>query len=492
MMFRIAAVSTFLAATISSPAVVKADESTPSPTSADTECTLCYDYGDFEFDLGAGKCSELSLFRKIKDHHKKKAKETGKKCRRNKNTPGCTASGLNRELMALTNTKTVVDARVVLQELCDAQLVAAAESSLSDNGSWGSLGFDMEDYMNGQGFLNLETGNFQQETPKRPEDFIYKGTDPRLNDHYPTTEESYQAGQAIKDFYGNEAKNSKLSAPTSSFGDDEQPACAQTNAAVCCWHRDRQYRDANGNCRSTECANKNPGDNTDLCWTEDNGEIFPYPGDGTENDLHCHGFAWGMESDEHDLNTDMKWNNLFFVSMYDHMVTRGYVESITNDPLIAGSQAMCGCVEEMAPIARADCTEIKGRTNTTLAVSGEGRIQVDFVPGSFTVEFEACRGYDYVEGFGPEDYEIAPNAAELDASNNDLSAFMYRLYLEGKIDEGHTEAFAETIIGYKNPEVNNGDDKREAACAAAFNATFPDLEYVEKEIVVEEDEETEI
>merc|ERR1712154_111928 len=99
----------------------------------------------------------------------------------------------------------------------------------------------------------------------------------------------------------------------------------------------------------------------------------------------------------------------------------------------------------MAPIARADCTETIGRTNTTLAVSGEGRLQVDHVPGSFFVEFKACQGYDYVEDFGPDAYEISPNAAELENSNNDLSAFMYRLYLEGKIDEGHTDAFAETI-----------------------------------------------
>merc|ERR1712072_662841 len=70
-----------------------------------------------------------------------------------------------------------------------------------------------------------------------------------------------------------------------------------------------------------------------------------------------------------------------------------------------------------------------------------------------------------------------------EASNNDLSAFMYRLYLEGKIDEEHTEAFAETIIGYTNPSVNESDENREAACEAAFkNAFGEDAEYVEKEI----------
>merc|ERR1712167_118772 len=147
---------------------------------------------------------------------------------------------------------------------------------------------------------------------------------------------------------------------------------------------------------------------------------------------------------------------------------------------------MCGCVEDMNPVARADCTESIGRTNTTVAVSGEERLLVAHVAGSFKIEFQACEGYDYVEGFGPEDYETFPDAAELEASNNDLAAFVYRLYLEGKIDEGHTEAFTETIIGYKDPSVNEGDEEREVACEAAFKERFPGETWVEKEIVAEE------
>merc|ERR1711862_1004173 len=84
---------------------------------------------------------------------------------------------------------------------------------------------------------------------------------------------------------------------------------------------------------------------------------------------------------------------------------------------------------------------------TTIAVSGEGRLSAEHVAGSFYIEFKACEGYNYVEEFGPEEYEVDPNAAELEASNNDLAAFMYRLYLEGKIDEGHTEAFAKQLSG---------------------------------------------
>jgi len=148
----------------------------------------------------------------------------------------------------------------------------------------------------------------------------------------------------------------------------------------------------------------------------------------------------------------------------------------------------------MAPIARADCTEAVGSTNTTLSFDSDTqRLQVDFVSGTFNVKFQACQGYDYVEDFGPEDFAETPNAAaELDASNNDLSAFVFRLYLEGKISEDQTEVFADTIIGYTDPSVNDGDDEREAACEAAFKEAFgEDAEYVEKEIVVEEENEEE-
>merc|ERR1712125_172971 len=133
--------------------------------------------------------------------------------------------------------------------------------------------------------------------------------------------------------------------------------------------------------------------NTDLCWTEDDaGEVFPYPTEETEGDLHCHGFAWGQETDELEVNTAAKWNNLFFVSMYDHLYQRGYVNSITDDPLIAGEQAMCGCVEDVHPVARADCTEVIGRTNYTASQNGvDGPLMIRHVPNTFYLEFRACQ-----------------------------------------------------------------------------------------------------
>merc|ERR1711907_839204 len=260
----------------------------------------------------------------------------------------------------------------------------------------GEGAIDLDEFFEGTGFLNDETGNFQQEENdfiKRggKEKFIYIGDDPRLNDYLSTTEASYQAGQAVKEFYPNEASKSFLGSPIADFQE--------------------------GNCSERDCANQNPGDNTDLCWMEtDAGEIFPYPGENTENDLHCHGFAWAQDSlAPGDINAKAKWNNLYFVSLYDHMYQRGYVNSVTDDEKIAGTQAMCGCVEDMNPVARADCTEAIGRANYTVFQDGPGgSLKIEQVPGSFYIEFQACEGYDYVADFGPEEYALAgKNSAEL-------------------------------------------------------------------------------
>ena len=44
-------------------------------------------------------------------------------------------------------------------------------------------------------------------------------------------------------------------------------------------------------------------------------------------------------------------NNLFYVSLYDHMYVRGYVKNIPSAP-------MCACAEQMPTVSRADCTQI--------------------------------------------------------------------------------------------------------------------------------------
>lgn len=77
------------------------------------------------------------------------------------------------------------------------------------------------------------------------------------------------------------------------------------------------------------------------------GGFILYP-DDVEEDTHCHGFVWS--DDDNDESKIYKANNLFYVSMEDHLRTRGYVRNVPGAP-------MCGCLEQMPTVERADCTQ---------------------------------------------------------------------------------------------------------------------------------------
>jgi hypothetical protein len=129
------------------------------------------------------------------------------------------------------------------------------------------------------------------------------------------------------------------------------PSICTAHAAQCCWPRDRQANDNNGNCATpydANCIDKDVADNTDLCYNKL--DRSPYSNDinakgfstyGDEGPVHCHGFAWSTEDQE--ITSRYKANALFFVSMYDHMYQRGYVGHIPGSP-------MCGCVEHVSTV----------------------------------------------------------------------------------------------------------------------------------------------
>jgi len=437
----------------------------------------CYDYSNVFGELGYDECNERKLFQMVKAAFHEQDKLTDEKC----------VGGVKRDLEAITNTVGQGNdaAHQALKDLCTDALMDASDVAITKKATFEYLesephAIDLEEYFLGAGPLNNETGNFQQD-PKQfqkkggYDKFLYIGEDPRLNDHYPTSEVSYAGGEAIYKFYENEAQLSYLTAPTLDF----ERGCDQTHAAVCCWHRDRQYFDNNGNCGSSDCANQAPGDNTDLCWMEDTDEgVVAYPEDDVEGDLHCHGFSWSkFEETYGDVNTNAKWNNLFYVSMYDHLYTRGYADAITDDPNIAGEVPMCGCVEDMSSkIARADCTEAVGRTNYTANLNDDGHLEIVHKPDTFNIEFRACQGFDYDESITPKQFQNEYNYnredAGLERSDNDLSAFIFKQYLKGKIDEAHVEEFEKTIVGYRDPSVNEGDEERQALCKAKFEEKF--------------------
>lgn len=215
----------------------------------------------------------------------------------------------------------------------------------------------------------------------------------------------------VNEFYLGPAKYGRVSWP----GELPNFENCAANTAMCCWPKDRQANDGNGNCATpydTNCVDKDPADNTNLCFANLNASSQPFqsakgfmafPDDNAagEGAIHCHGFAW--DNNEYDASARYKANNLFYVSMYDHMYVRGYVKNIPGMP-------MCGCIEQMPIVTRSDCTQINLSEDWKLEYDG-----TNFLPTLTKVEiaFAACQGRNN--------------------RNNDLWAYVARLYDEKRV-----------------------------------------------------------
>lgn len=288
--------------------------------------------------------------------------------------------------------------------------------SKSCNGAWNTFDtstfsevdteFDdafMGEYVDGKTHLNEETGNFQGNC-------VYG--------------RNSEVGANIAAFRMEKAEETIMQ------GFDPLKTCT-IPAMMCCFGRDRQFGDNNGNCEIDDCDDADPADNSNLCKTN----TREYPNDDPpENDIHCHGLAWG--EDPNDFSRKLMFNNLFYVSLYDHMYTRGYVEKmIRDDPDNFG---MCGCMESMPPVTRSDCTEVV--VNPFVITRAAKGITVA-APENLDVTFNACRGI---------------------GRSNDLSTHIKRLVRDGRMSEEHRDAAWNHLVGYENPNNNNN----EAACEA--------------------------
>jgi hypothetical protein len=206
--------------------------------------------------------------------------------------------------------------------------------------------------------------------------------------------------------------------------------CAN-NVAMCCWVSDRLADDGgNGDCEQPydeECVNADPSDNTDICAVDlrfsrtsnsvKNGLLL-FPG-GREGQTHCHGFAW--TEDDLDVSNIFKGNNLFHIAAFDHLVNRGYVKNVPGAP-------MCGCVEQMPFVSRADCTEMKLVQATTFTFQ-DGTVEVT-ASGEWEVEFNSCEGRD--------------------GQDNDLGAYVERLFDERRASRKVLRKLRERVVGRRN------------------------------------------
>jgi hypothetical protein len=150
--------------------------------------------------------------------------------------------------------------------------------------------------------LTEETGNFKEKGGLLGR--LFGGKDPRKNFFHPTSEQSYQVGQAIAGFKEKGATTVLDAPPVGRL------SSCENQSILCCFGRDRQSRDNNGNCKRVRCDDADPANNSNLCYVKD--PLTSYPNQ-EEGPIHCHGFAW--TEDPNDPSFLFRYNSLAYVSV---------------------------------------------------------------------------------------------------------------------------------------------------------------------------------
>lgn len=220
-----------------------------------------------------------------------------------------------------------------------------------------------------------------------------------LNAEYdPDAIEDSRGGANIEDVYNDVAQDQLITYPDY-IGDLLSKNC-NSRAVMCCWVQDRQAGDNNGNCNAGDCIDKDPADNTDVCYVDlatskrsnhVHGGFALFPGDTAttgEGDAHCHGFTWSSDKDAPDYR--YRGNALFYVSMYDHLNNRGYVRNVPGAP-------MCSSIDKSPTVSRSDCTNVEVEETfvfTRLRRNGNGNGRAKLIKSAYiedvNINFNNC------------------------------------------------------------------------------------------------------
>jgi len=332
------------------------------------------------------------------------------------------------ELQYWTSAQTKQESRDKIDLICGQGWDTVPQSAFTDINTDFENDF-MNEYVDGRTYLNTETGSFQDT----------------------------EVGKAIKSFRKSEATSSVLQ----SVPDLET---CELQSIMCCFGRDRQPNDNNGNCAEpldSNCVNADPMDNSNLCFldtTEDEfGSFSVYPGE-TEGDVHCHGLAWA--EDINDFTSQLRYNNFFFVSLFDHMYQRGYVESML-DSRSPHDIPMCACIEHMPPVSRADCTQIDAKLHFTVSLD-KNHGQLIAMPddiNALEVEFNSCHG---------------TNPSNGNKQNNDLASYVHKLHNKGKLSKETQDAIFDVLVGHDQPNNDNAETPCVAAYEEATGHSYPE------------------
>jgi hypothetical protein len=151
------------------------------------------------------------------------------------------------------------------------------------------------------------------------------------------------------------------------------------------------------------------------------GSFTIYP-EEQEGDTHCHGFVFA--DDDNDESSLYKANNVFYISMFDHLRNRGYVRNVPGAP-------MCGCLEQMPSVDRSDCTQTSHRYLYSFNYDADASAVTAEVSGR-KVSFDAC------DGETTNDLESKYDQMVSDESIGD-NKDEFRKYIVGRNDAGESQ-----------------------------------------------------
>ena len=374
-----------------------------APQLSAVQAEACFGTSTFVFNVENGECTADEVLEYLE------AKIEDTQGRRNE----CDNTA-SQELVALTGQPSLNKAKKAISNICDALFDEKQESA-----------------------VGMEATIIPKNNQRALEEYFDGGTSANWEIEYIT--DGGGATNVLKDdfakinsFYNSAAQQGLVEYPDYLKNFDK----CDYRAAYCCWIQDRQANDNNGNCNTpyeSKCVDKDPGDNTDLCYVDmslapksahvRNGYvIFPDDNNDGEGAIHCHGFAWGDDSSASDAR--YKGNNLFYVSLYDHFYTRGYVRNVPGAP-------MCGCAEQMPIVSRADCTEMDVAEKFQYRYDGASGGGFSVKVKSIGIEFNACQGVD----------------ADGNDDDNDLESYYRRLVEEERADAEELEELQTRLVG---------------------------------------------
>ena len=167
-----------------------------------------------------------------------------------------------------------------------------------------------------------------------------------------------------------------------------------------------------------------------------------------EGDIHCHGLAWS--SDPNHISAMFKFNNFFYVSLYDHWYTRGYVENSLGSSFVKTGIPMCGCVDEMPVVTRSDCSQVTSVDIAfTVQWSEQVGLSIDAGPLA-SIQVDPCQGHEFGNPKRSED--------------NDLASHINSMVADERMPIQAQAGNFETLVGFGQPNNNDNDE----ACALAM------------------------